>query len=134
VVVKCWGNNAFGELGDGTTTDSAVPVGVVGLGSGVLSASAGGFHSCAVTAAGALTCWGHNPNGELGDGTTTDCAAPVDVMGLASAAVAVSTAGITPMQGPGLERSGAVAITAAEDWALGAITNSAVPIGVVGLG
>ena len=77
--VKCWSNNALGELGDETTTDSAVPIGVVGLGSGVLSASAGGFYSCAVTAAGALTRRGHNPNGELRvspamrDGNSTTC-------------------------------------------------------------
>jgi alpha-tubulin suppressor-like RCC1 family protein len=58
--VKCWGANTFGQLGDGTTTDSAVPTQVTGLTGGVrdLSASFNMTHTCAVLESGDLTCWG----------------------------------------------------------------------------
>jgi len=69
--VRCWGINASGELGDGTTEDRLTPVEVVGL-SGVTDLSAGSFHTCAVVAGGQVRCWGSNFRGQLGDGTTTE--------------------------------------------------------------
>jgi alpha-tubulin suppressor-like RCC1 family protein len=91
--VKCWGFNAAGQLGDGTTTDRATPVDVARLGSGVVGVAAGDRHTCAVTAGGAALCWGANENGQLGDGTTTQHATPVSVSGLNSSVSAVAAGG-----------------------------------------
>jgi alpha-tubulin suppressor-like RCC1 family protein len=78
----CWGNNAWGQLGVGTsdTVPHPMPVPVAG---GLIfqSVSAGGGHTCGVTASGATYCWGGNGSGQLGDGTTTDRATPVRVAG-----------------------------------------------------
>ena len=82
--VKCWGFNADGELGDGTTDNSSTPVDVEGLTSGVAGISANGFHTCAVKTNGAVRCWGSNDFGELGDGTTTTRKSSVQVSGLTS--------------------------------------------------
>ena len=88
--VKCWGGNEYGQLGDGSTVDRALPVEVVGLESGVLAVSAGGDHSCALTDAGAVTCWGRNYFGQLGDGTNTDRYTPAQVFGLTGGVQAIS--------------------------------------------
>ena len=79
----CWGDNDFGELGDGSTANSDVPVAVDA--SGALAGktltriSAGIDSMCALSGAGAAYCWGDNGNGELGDGSTTSSDVPVAV-------------------------------------------------------
>ncbi len=91
--MKCWGNNYYGELGDGTTTDRPSPVTVSGMASGVDAISAGDYHTCAVTTTGRAKCWGNNRNGRLGDGTTTDRHSPVTVSGMASGVDAIFAGG-----------------------------------------
>jgi alpha-tubulin suppressor-like RCC1 family protein len=80
--VQCWGNNRLGQLGDGTTVDRRRPVAVLGLGRNRRAIAAGGRHSCALSKAGAVDCWGDNADGEIGDGTRTRRLKPVTVRGL----------------------------------------------------
>lgn len=92
--VQCWGNNAAGELGDGTTTRRLTPVAVSGLTSGVSSITAATDHTCALMESGGVKCWGRNDIGsQLGNGTYLNSPVPVDVAGLSSTIVAVSGGG-----------------------------------------
>jgi alpha-tubulin suppressor-like RCC1 family protein len=79
--IKCWGWNYSGQLGDGTTTDRYIPVSVATFASGVTAIAAGNRHTCALTNVGDAKCWGWNYSGQLGDGSTTDRYAPVNVVG-----------------------------------------------------
>ena len=95
----CWGNNQFGQLGDGTTSNRTSPTRVAGTekfraivaGSGFAGQSGavaptprtpgGVAHTCALTTTGAAFCWGWNGNGQLGDGSVTNRSAPAAVSG-----------------------------------------------------
>jgi alpha-tubulin suppressor-like RCC1 family protein len=80
----CWGDNGYGQLGNGNTTSSSAPVAVIATGSGVLAGKSvqeikvGLRHSCA-RAANGVYCWGLNGNGQLGDGNTGSSNVPVTV-------------------------------------------------------
>ncbi len=77
--VHCFGGNGFGQLGNGITTESDVPVTVIGV-SGVTALAAGTEHTCALSG-GSLRCWGQN-GGYLGDGTVLYRATPRTIPGL----------------------------------------------------
>ena len=79
--VSCWGYNKYGQLGDGTTTDRNTPVLTDSLGTGrtAVHVTTGFRHACALLDNGDITCWGHNSDGQLGDGTTTDRSSPTAV-------------------------------------------------------
>src|SRR4030095_3353191 len=64
------------QLGDGTTTDSPLPVAVLAI-EDAIAIAAGYNHNCAVRATGELACWGWNAAGQLGDGAMSDSAAPI---------------------------------------------------------
>ena len=94
-----WGNNAYGQLGDGTTTDRSTPE-VISLATNVtpVAISAGWFHVVAIGSDGKLYAWGHNESGELGDGTTTDRNTPEAITlpsGASPTAVAASVSDTT---------------------------------------
>jgi alpha-tubulin suppressor-like RCC1 family protein len=92
--VWAWGANGSGQLGDGTTTDSPMPVQVAGLsGVTVTAIAAGEFHTVALASDGTVWAWGSNSNGQLGDGTTTDSPMPVQVTGLSGVTVTAIAAG-----------------------------------------
>jgi uncharacterized delta-60 repeat protein len=76
-----FGYNVLGAVGDGTTVDRTFPVRLGSL-DGLHGASAGLFHSMAITADGRVRAWGWNGTGQLGDGSTTDRRSPVNVPGL----------------------------------------------------
>ncbi|MGI6443569.1 MAG: fibronectin type III domain-containing protein [Candidatus Dojkabacteria bacterium] len=79
----CWGNNGNGQLGNGSTTKSTVPVqvssGAIPTGVTLVSISAGGFHTCGIGSDGKGYCWGYNYYGQLGNGSTTDSNVPAQV-------------------------------------------------------
>lgn len=106
--VYCWGENASGQLGNGTNTGpelcdntpcSTRPIPVAG-GLGFRQVSAGGFHSCGRTPANLAYCWGFNFTGQLGDGTNTRRTSPVRVLGdrrfRAVSAGAIHTCAVNP--------------------------------------
>src|SRR5690242_1370666 len=80
-VVASWGDDSFGELGDGTLTTRPL-YGDIAAGSNVVQVAAGRTHNLALRSDGTVTAWGLNDHGALGDGTTTDRSTPVQVQGL----------------------------------------------------
>lgn len=90
--LKCWGYGGFGQLGNAAApTKQPTPVSVAGLTVGMASVAAGTYHTCAVSTAGGLKCWGYDSSGQLGnDAATTLQSTPVDVQGLSSGVAGVA--------------------------------------------
>lgn len=121
--VKCWGNNSYNQLGDGTSIQSVSPVNATIFGSGVTAVSSGGDTTCVVknsglkclgvlnadvadgsgvtvvspgmnhvcaVISGGVQCLGSNSSGQLGDGSTTESATPVQAIAQGSGVTAVS--------------------------------------------
>ena len=73
-----WGSNAYGQLGNNTTTLSSIPVQVSNI-TGLVALAAGDSDSLALTTSGKIWAWGWNNYGELGTGSTTNSSVPVSV-------------------------------------------------------
>jgi alpha-tubulin suppressor-like RCC1 family protein len=76
----CWGDNAWGQLGDGSTASKLAPSRVAGA-EVYASVTAGWQHSCGLTSSGAAFCWGSNEFGQLGNGSLANSSSPVAVAG-----------------------------------------------------
>lgn len=82
--VFIWGNNYYGQLGVGTTSNKYIPTEIqdrfnLTEGETVVSISLGASHSSLATSNNRVFTWGYNYNGQLGDGTTTDKVSPIDI-------------------------------------------------------
>jgi alpha-tubulin suppressor-like RCC1 family protein len=110
----CWGDNASGQLGDGTNTEATTPVDVSGLASGVAAVSAGESHTCAVLTTGQVRCWGQNSFGQLGDNSNSPSNTPVTVC--SDAACSGALAGISDVSAGGLHACARTSSGGAKCW------------------
>lgn len=72
--ISCWGDNSFGQLGNGESGQDAlsvVPVAVTGI-TDAVKIAAGGHNTCALHSDGSISCWGNNESGQLGDSELLD--------------------------------------------------------------
>lgn len=77
--VKCWGDNRWGQIGDGTYQSRREPTRVL---DNVVDVAVGERHACAALDDGSVRCWGQNQRGEIGDGSLVDRPSPTLVRDL----------------------------------------------------
>lgn len=128
---QCWGNNASGQLGNGSNTNNPFPMAVNGL-RGIKTISTGYYHTCALLDNGSVSCWGSNNFGQLGLGTMVGSPVPSTIGALADV-VSVSTGGFHTC----------AVLTDGTAWCwgnnsngqlgIGALANSSVPVPVLGI-
>jgi hypothetical protein len=82
--VRCWGWNAYGQLGNGATGSAATPVAVTGI-TNAVEVECGYYHTCARLSDNTVRCWGYNGYGQLGNGSTSTSYTPVAVTGITTA-------------------------------------------------
>ena len=93
--VSCWGDGAWGRLGNGGTSDKSTPTLTSSLGTGrtAVALSSGTWHTCAILDNGAVSCWGEGGYGQLGNGGISDKTSPTltSSLGTGRTAVALSS-------------------------------------------
>ena len=90
--VWSWGNNQYGQLGNGTTTSNSTPAQITALAGSFVAIAAGGSHSIALKNDGTVWVWGYNADGELGNSTTTNSTSPIAVANLTNVIAIGATA------------------------------------------
>ena len=91
--VRCWGDGAYGALGNGSTADHNAAVTAAGITTAV-AVTAGSGHSCALLSDGTMLCWGNNDDGQLGAGVSnSQLLTPTPVVGLTGAVVQIDASG-----------------------------------------
>ncbi|MEK3698235.1 hypothetical protein NYE33_14835 [Paenibacillus sp. FSL R10-2199] len=90
-LIRIWGNNGNGQLGDGSavTVTRTTSVNVPGV-NGAVSVANGSSHTLVLKSDGSVMAWGYNYNGQLGDGTSVQRTTPVAVSTLTSGIIAVA--------------------------------------------
>lgn len=129
--VGACGDNTYGQLGDGTTTQRLTPVQVPGL-AGVVAIAVGYAQSYALKSDGSVWAWGYNYYGQIGDGTTTNRTSPVQVGGLTNV-VAVAAGNLSNLA---LKQDGTVWAWGNNQYGQlgdGTTTSRATPVQVSGL-
>lgn len=129
--VRCWGNNRYGQLGDGTINNALLPVTVAGL-HAATAVAAGSDHACALLKDGSISCWGRNEKGQLGNATHIDSFIPVSVKGMTTATAVIAGDSHTCA----LLQAGTVRCWGGNDSGQlgnGTKTDAAVPVAVTGL-
>ncbi|MBF0487186.1 MAG: hypothetical protein HQK98_03410 [Nitrospirae bacterium] len=86
--LSTWGRNNYGQLGNGSITDSSVPV--QPSPTGVTAIAGGGAHTIALNSVGSVKAWGYNAYGQLGNNSTTDSHVPVQVNSLTTGVTAIA--------------------------------------------
>jgi alpha-tubulin suppressor-like RCC1 family protein len=142
--VWAWGYNGVGQLGNGTTAESDTPVQVVGPGgsgalTNVVAIAGGGYYSLALKSDGTVWAWGSNEFGDLGNGSTTNTDAPVQVLGLGGSGFLTGVVAIAGEEYDSLALRSNGTVWAWGYNALGGLgngttTNSDTPVEVVGTG
>lgn len=132
--VMCESTNAYGQMGNGTTTDSDGVFQLVSNVTDAVDVEVTGGSGCALTVDGEVWCWGLNHEGQLGNGTTTDSLVPVQVQGITGA---VDLAGVVDVYCALLEGGDVKCWGGNTDLGLGtgnaAPAHSSTPVDVVGV-
>ena len=138
--VDCWGDNSNGQVGDNSTTNRTSPVVTIAAGSpSAVNVSVGDQLACALMSDSTMRCWGDNPFGAIGDGTTNQRNAPVTVLTSASGHPALT--GVTSIAA-GYVATSAVVSGGVDCWGgagqgqLGnnSTSNQSYPVSATGLG
>ena len=87
--ISCWGNNEYGQLGNGTDGDSSVPVQVADI-TDATAITTGYSRSCALHEDGTISCWGYNSSVQTDDGQIKWSLPPFEVAGITDA-IAITT-------------------------------------------